>query len=282
MINLYTTRHLFRLSCLLGCFMVGLVACQQHDKQQVSYPDTSDVDDQSTVTKAKAGDPVAQAKLGWMYSTAHHAPKDVEKGIAWYTIAGNNGDHNAQFNLGVIYGNGQGVPKDYKKAAYWYRKAADQGDKDAQYSVGVFFDRGYGVPSDHKEAAQWYKLAAEQDLPIAQYDLAVSYRNGDGVTRDNKKAAYWYQKAGENGVVRGMTGISDMCAEGLGVKQDYVCAYQWLKLALLQTNLSDPDNDKRLIEIEKKHLAQYAEKISINEREQADVWVKNWITTHSR
>ena len=284
MISLSSSRHLIRISCLLGCFMVGLAACQQHDKQQVSYPDASDVDDQSTVVKAKAGDASAQAKLGWMYSTGNSAPKDVNKGIAWYTIAGNNGDHNAQYNLGVIYGNGQGVPKDYKKSAYWYLKAAEQGDREAQYSIGTMYYKGQGVPKDKHTAMQWYQRAADQGFPLAQWNMGISYSKGEDVVQDDQKAVYWFRKAADGGNVSAMAGLSEMYQHGRGVKRDYISAYRWLalELSIVEANPDSQYTDYDALAKDKRNYALLSKQLTSAQLQEADDWVKEWFAAHSK
>lgn len=68
------------------------------------------------------------------------------------------GQPTAQAYLGFMYETGRGVPQNYTEAAMWYRRAAEQGDSLAQYSLGVLYDRGQGVPQDIVEAGKWLNL----------------------------------------------------------------------------------------------------------------------------
>lgn len=69
------------------------------------------------------------------------------------------GQPSAQAYLGFMYETGRGVPQNYTEAAMWYRRAAEQGDSLAQYSLGLMYDRGQGVPRDVVEAGKWLNLA---------------------------------------------------------------------------------------------------------------------------
>ena len=70
------------------------------------------------------------------------------------------GDQVAQYKLGYYYFLGNGVPIDYVQAAVWWRKAADQGYPDAQNNLGVLYNAGKGVPQSFAEAYFWQNLAA--------------------------------------------------------------------------------------------------------------------------
>lgn len=66
----------------------------------------------------------------------------------------------AQYKLGYDYYRGRGVALDYVQAAIWWRKAADQGYPDAQNNLGVLYNAGKGVPQSYAEAYFWENLAA--------------------------------------------------------------------------------------------------------------------------
>ena len=111
-------------------------------------------------SKAEAGDPAAQSKLGNMYYAGFGVPKDAAEAVNWYRKAADQGYDKAQFNLGLMYELGAGVPQDYAEALKWYRKAADQGNAGAQFNIGNMYDHGQGVPKVAAEAYAWYNLAS--------------------------------------------------------------------------------------------------------------------------
>ena len=69
------------------------------------------------------------------------------------------GDPRAQAILGYLFANGRGVPQNYIESATWYRRASDQGDANAQYMLGLMYDKGHGVPQNYVEAYKWLDLA---------------------------------------------------------------------------------------------------------------------------
>jgi uncharacterized protein len=86
------------------------------------------------------------------------------------------GDPIAQYKLGYDYFLGRGVPLDYVQAAIWWRKAADQGYPNAQNNLGVLYNSGKGVPQSYAEAYFWQNLAAARAAGPLQAQFA---RNRD-------------------------------------------------------------------------------------------------------
>jgi uncharacterized protein len=86
------------------------------------------------------------------------------------------GDSIAQYKLGYDYFLGRGVPLDYVQAAIWWRKAADQGYPNAQNNLGVLYNSGKGVPQSYAEAYFWQNLAAARATGPLQAQFA---RNRD-------------------------------------------------------------------------------------------------------
>jgi TPR repeat protein len=72
------------------------------------------------------------------------------------------GDPVAQARLGFMYQNGLGVPQAYVAAVDMYIRAAEQGNPTAQYLLGLMFDKGHGVVQDYVIAYKWLNLAASR------------------------------------------------------------------------------------------------------------------------
>lgn len=70
------------------------------------------------------------------------------------------GDKVAQYKLGYDYYLGRGIAQDYVQAAVWWKKSADQGFPSAQNNLGVLYNAGKGVPQSYSEAYFWQNLAA--------------------------------------------------------------------------------------------------------------------------
>ncbi|HEV2448415.1 MAG TPA: tetratricopeptide repeat protein, partial [Candidatus Sulfopaludibacter sp.] len=68
------------------------------------------------------------------------------------------GDPKAQAELGFLYDYGAGgVTRDPVEALKWYRKAAEQGDAAGQHGIAAMYFEGRGVQKDYAEAARWYR-----------------------------------------------------------------------------------------------------------------------------
>ena len=86
----------------------------------------------------------------------------------------------AQAHLGFMFETGRGVPQNYTEAAMWFRRAAEQGDSFGQYSLGLLYDRGQGVPRDIIEASKWLNLSAAGS-PVTAREARIRIR--DAVTQ---------------------------------------------------------------------------------------------------
>jgi uncharacterized protein len=130
---------------------------------------------------ADAGDPRAEAIIGFAYYRGRGAPHDDAEAAKWLLRAANKGDAVARFTLGVMYGEGRGVPQDFAEAAHWYQRAAEQGDAQAQYNLGLAYAHGEGVAQDVVEAHMWFNLAAARFPATDTRNRAVAVKNRDTV-----------------------------------------------------------------------------------------------------
>lgn len=99
------------------------------------------------VTRARAGDPEAQWRLGTCYYLGH---RDFSTNYARFL-----------------------------RAAYWFQKSAEQGYALGQFDYGNCFACGAGVEKDLNTAAQWWEKAAMQDLSMARKILTHCWYNRD-------------------------------------------------------------------------------------------------------
>lgn len=107
------------------------------------------------------------------------------------------GDPVAQYKIGYHYYLGHGVALDYVQAAIWWRKAADQGYADAQNNLGVLYNSGKGVPQSYAEAYFWENLAASRATPQLRAQFAKNRDDSASKLslferlRVQKRAAKW-------------------------------------------------------------------------------------------
>lgn len=120
---------------------------------------------------ARAGHPLAQYRLAWLYYHGHGVRESDALALQWFERAARQGLADAQFQLGNMYAYGlASLPPDadpQRLAAQWYFEAAQQGHADAQYSLGILFLTGSGVTLNVVEARKWIARAAAQGHPDA-------------------------------------------------------------------------------------------------------------------
>jgi Sel1 repeat len=149
--------------------------------------------------RAKAGDALANYRLGTLYALGKGVDKDYARAAPLLRVAAESGVAEAQYDYAVLCQNGFGVAQDPTQALEWYRKAAAQGNADAALGLGNAFAKGIGAARDMAAAAQWFSRAAGLGLADAQYNLAFLYENGEGVTKSPLDAYVWYAIAGARG-----------------------------------------------------------------------------------
>ena len=93
------------------------------------------------------------------------------------------GDGVAQFRMGYRLAVARRRPARWREAASWWRLAAAQHHIRAQFYLGTCYDFGQGVRRDKRRATQLYALAARAGHEVAQYNLGLCYRDGVGVPR---------------------------------------------------------------------------------------------------
>jgi uncharacterized protein len=121
---------------------------------------------------ARAGNPVAQLRLGTLYYHGHGVRESDALALQWFQRAAAQGLAEAQFELGNMHAYGLAPPAagedPQRLAAQWYFEAARQGHAQAQYSLGILFLTGSGVAQSVQEARKWIERAAAQGHADAQ------------------------------------------------------------------------------------------------------------------
>lgn len=121
---------------------------------------------------ARAGDAVAQLKLGLLHYFGNGVKEDERAAVAWFRKSAESGNLDAMYQLGNAYTFGNEAAKLVAdadvEAARWYHRAADAGHRDAQYALGLMFLAGKGVVQSQEEAAEWIARAAAQGHAEAQ------------------------------------------------------------------------------------------------------------------
>ena len=88
------------------------------------------------LARAQRGDPAAETRLGWLYSTGRGVPQNYYEAAKWFYRAATRGNAAAQYELGMAYNKGQGVPRDYVLSYLWLNLSAAQAvGADREYKV---------------------------------------------------------------------------------------------------------------------------------------------------
>lgn len=109
------------------------------------------------------------------------------------------GDPVAAARLGWLYLKGRGVPQDYHLAAKWFYRAAVSGQGDAQYQLAMLLNKGMGVSRDYVLAYMWLDLSASQavgedgDFKARMRDAVASKLTEPQLRAAQRMAVTWYR-----------------------------------------------------------------------------------------
>lgn len=141
-------------ACVSIVFLPAVLLLSQPN---TGYPQVRFLEDE-----ARAGNPIAQNKLGRMYLFGQGFPKSPPQAAKLFRESAEKGFARSAYDLGLLYEQGLGVPEDRRESVRWFLKAANQAYMKAQYKLGDLYREGVGVPKDDVQAYKWYNLAAAQ------------------------------------------------------------------------------------------------------------------------
>ena len=132
----------------------------------------------------------------------------------WFKKAANHQDLIASYYYGRLLMQGKGVEKDEQQAVIYWLQAAENGFIQAQYELGKLYLTGRIVPINTEQAVEWFNKAATKGSAHAQWELALCYINGIGINRDYHQALYWLGKASSKGYIRSFEKYCTSSEEG--------------------------------------------------------------------
>jgi len=102
--------------------------------------------------------------VGMMYSIGDYVVQDRDVAFRLFKRASIKHAH-AMDNLGRCYENGWGTPRNINRALEMYTLAGDNGYILGWHHVGQIYEKGYpGTPKNVDTAVEWYIKAAERKL----------------------------------------------------------------------------------------------------------------------
>lgn len=148
---------------------------------------------------------------------------------SWLPLA-EAGDPEAQANVGYMYEEGLGVTQQFDVAVSWYEKAAASGSMQANHNLGMIFAEGRGTTQSWVRALRYFEVAAN-DIPASRYMIGYSYFQGEGNIQNRPRAFREFMNAGLDSYADAQYMLAFMFLDGSGVPKQPLQAYIWAKLA---------------------------------------------------
>lgn len=146
--------------------------------------------------KAAQGDPQAQYEAALLYYHGKKGlAKDWQRAFDYLFCAAQTGHTKALNSLGALYYAGHGTDKNIDRALACYRQAADQGDFEGMVNLALL----YHLQHDDAQAFAWMKKAADAGSPLGQRILAEFYYAGIGTETDKSLGLKYYALAAQQG-----------------------------------------------------------------------------------
>lgn len=101
---------------------------------------------------AKAGYPLAQNQMGYIYLRGWTVRPDTLKAVSWYKLAAKNKIPEAISALGRLYINGKGIERDVDKGFKLLNESADSGHINSKLYLGHCYLYGLGTSKDIQQA----------------------------------------------------------------------------------------------------------------------------------
>ena len=146
---------------------------------------------------AEAGDPEAQANVGYMYEEGLGVSQQFDVAVGWYEKAAASGSMQANHNLGMIFADGRGTPQSWARALRYFAEAASDIPA-SRYMIGYTYFQGEGNIQNRPRAFREFMEAALDGYADAQYMIAFMYLDGSGIPRQPLQAYVWASLADEN------------------------------------------------------------------------------------
>lgn len=224
-------KHLFYI--LIGAFT--LMATPNAAAQNAAAKNTSSTqtniklpNNEELVAKAKAGDPDAQAYVGYCYYFGEEGVKvSRQQSYNWLSKSARNKSPYGLFWLAYwydFYKDDYDAKEKYMKEAFpIFQERAANGDIIAMRYLGRMYFDGIAIYEDEEEARKWLTKAAEKNDVMALLILAAN---------SSRDISYsYYKRAAELGNEDGFYNLALYYIEGRIVEKSYKEAIRYLEMA---------------------------------------------------
>jgi uncharacterized protein len=184
----------------------------------------------------------AQVRFGIALLNGRGVRQDAQSGETWLRRAGLAGDPVAAAMVGDLYSNQGSVPPNFCEAAQWFQRAAGAGhagadlgptpcrpcigcalpiadDLVAAYELGICLAHGIGAARNDAEALLWFHRAIEV-MPADRFCYARMLAAGRGITQDLPGARTCYLRAAAEGNGDAAVAAGEMLVNGRGGPPD--------------------------------------------------------------
>lgn len=125
---------------------------------------------------------------------------------------------------------------DFKKAYDIWLPLAKAGNAEAQFRVGRLYDYGEGITKNSKKALNWYEMAISQDHLSAIFNMAYTLYWEENSYDLEKYAVSLLIKGANMGDSMAQHHLGIALAVGEGISRNYVEAFKWMYIALMNGN----------------------------------------------
>lgn len=180
---------------------------------------------------AEAGQPDAQALLGYIQTNGPEELRDRSLAREWYEKAAAGGSAQGHLGLGMALHSYPETDDDLPRGTAELLLAAKAGLATAFYFLGWINEQGIGQPQDFAEAAGYFEKAAERGVIQAQTRFALYLLQGKGVTRRIDRAETWLRRAALGRDAEAAALLGDLHIRGEDIAPNYLEAASWYQIA---------------------------------------------------
>lgn len=191
---------------------------------------------------ADKGDKDAQYSIGLLLSQSKEQGA-LEKVLAYYLKAANQGQVQAMNNLGFIIAGSSKEPEKQKEGITWIKKASDLGNNPARRNMAQIYLNGMaGMPRDVAAAEKLLITASGEKDMDATYLLSQFYMGAAGTElQDDKKGWGFLNKAATGGNANALDALGSLYLQGgkigaMEIKPDIKIAVDKFKVLAEQKN----------------------------------------------
>jgi TPR repeat protein len=135
---------------------------------------------------------------------------------------------------------------DFKKAYALWLPPAEAGNAEAQFRIGRLYDFGEGVEKNYDKGIRWYKAADTNNHLSATFNLGhLLYWEGRG-NEDKRLAIDLLNKAAMKGHIDAQLHLGISLAAGDVFSRNYVEAFKWMYISLMNGNLNSEGTISKL------------------------------------